>query len=167
MKKTKRYGCTSTITKPVEAVDVHCGKKKVLVCHIPPGNPNNSQTICINENALPAHFAHGDCVGPCLEVQPKSMIKVANKGNVELFSAYPNPFKNSTMISFVLSEKSHVLLQIYNCTGRKVAALFDNTAEAGKDYKAEFNTSDLDEGVYIAVLKTDKKNKIIKLSIVK
>ncbi|MGM0649129.1 MAG: DUF7619 domain-containing protein [Bacteroidota bacterium] len=164
-----RYGCTSSVTQTIEAVNVNCGKNnnKILVCHTPPGNPENPQTICISPNAVPAHLAHGDCVGPCLEIQPKSMMNEDNRRDIELFSAYPNPFKNSTMLSFILSEESHVLLQIYNCTGQKVATLFNNTAEAGKEYKAEFNTSDLDEGVYIAVLKSDKHNKVIKLSIVK
>lgn len=29
--------------------------QKVLVCHIPPGNPNNPQTICIDWSGVPAH----------------------------------------------------------------------------------------------------------------
>lgn len=38
---------------------------KVTICHIPPGNIENPQTITINENAAPAHLAHGDTVGQC------------------------------------------------------------------------------------------------------
>jgi len=41
------------------------GEKKVTICHVPPGNPTNSQTISIAEAALPAHFGHGDQVGAC------------------------------------------------------------------------------------------------------
>jgi hypothetical protein len=37
----------------------------VTICHIPPGNPNNPITITISINALPAHLAHGDYLGPC------------------------------------------------------------------------------------------------------
>lgn len=37
----------------------------VTICHIPPGNPGNPQTITISSNALSAHIAHGDQVGPC------------------------------------------------------------------------------------------------------
>lgn len=37
----------------------------VTICHIPPGNPGNPQTITISVNALPAHLAHGDYVGTC------------------------------------------------------------------------------------------------------
>jgi Tol biopolymer transport system component len=41
------------------------GGKKITICHIPPGNPENAQEITISENALPAHLAHGDVVGGC------------------------------------------------------------------------------------------------------
>jgi len=38
---------------------------KVLICHIPPGNPENAHTIRVSVNAVPAHLAHGDALGPC------------------------------------------------------------------------------------------------------
>lgn len=37
-----------------------CDGKKVAICHLPPGNPDNIQEICISANAVPAHLAHGD-----------------------------------------------------------------------------------------------------------
>ena len=40
---------------------------KVTICHIPPGNPDNPQTITVSENALPAHLEHGDSLGACPE----------------------------------------------------------------------------------------------------
>ncbi len=41
--------------------------KKITICHIPPGNPNNPQTITISTNALSAHIpGHiGDYQGAC------------------------------------------------------------------------------------------------------
>jgi cysteine-rich repeat protein len=38
---------------------------KVVICHIPPGNPDNEHTIRVDAAALPAHLAHGDFIGPC------------------------------------------------------------------------------------------------------
>ncbi len=38
----------------------------VTICHLPPGNPSNVQTITISVNALPAHLAHGDAIGQCI-----------------------------------------------------------------------------------------------------
>ena len=37
----------------------------VMICHIPPGNPDNAHTITVSESAVPAHLAHGDTCGPC------------------------------------------------------------------------------------------------------
>ncbi len=41
----------------------HCGNNKILVVHNVANNPTE---ICININALPAHFGHDDFVGPYL-----------------------------------------------------------------------------------------------------
>jgi len=41
------------------------GERKVTVCHVPPGNPDNSHTIRIGEPAVLAHVAHGDTIGSC------------------------------------------------------------------------------------------------------
>ena len=46
------------------------GEVKVIVCHVPPGNPENPQTIEVAESALPAHLAHGDTEGECAEETP-------------------------------------------------------------------------------------------------
>ena len=35
---------------------------KVLICHVPPGNPANAHVIEVSANAIPAHIEqHGDC----------------------------------------------------------------------------------------------------------
>lgn len=44
---------------------------KVLVCHIPPGNPENAHVIEISENAVQTHLDHGDELGECsVDVPP-------------------------------------------------------------------------------------------------
>jgi predicted lipid-binding transport protein (Tim44 family) len=40
-------------------------QEKVVICHRPPGNPDNAHTISVSPNAVPAHLAHGDTLGPC------------------------------------------------------------------------------------------------------
>jgi len=46
-----------------------CGNNdnKVLLCHVPPGNPANAHTLCISPKAVAAHLeSHpGDHCGPC------------------------------------------------------------------------------------------------------
>ena len=40
-------------------------KKKVTLCHRPPGNPANAHTLSVGEPAQAAHLRHGDQLGPC------------------------------------------------------------------------------------------------------
>jgi hypothetical protein len=42
------------------------GPTKVVLCHIPPGNPSNAHTISVGGHAKDAHLAHGDELGECL-----------------------------------------------------------------------------------------------------
>lgn len=37
----------------------------VTLCHIPPGNPNNRQTIQVPPEDVQGHLDHGDYLGPC------------------------------------------------------------------------------------------------------
>jgi uncharacterized membrane protein len=61
---------TVIVCKPKE-------EKKITICHIPPGNPDNPQTIEIPESAWPAHEAHGDTRGPCPPVE-KPTVRITN-----------------------------------------------------------------------------------------
>jgi hypothetical protein len=42
-----------------------CDGQKIPICHDPPGNPGNVQSICVAEASWPAHEAHGDSRGFC------------------------------------------------------------------------------------------------------
>ncbi len=44
---------------------------------------------------------------------------------------FPNPFENSTQISYQLRSKAHVSLEIFNTSGRLVKVLADKSKEAG------------------------------------
>lgn len=53
---------------------------KVTVCHKPPGNTTNTQTLILPLSAVQAHLDHGDAIGFCEE--PKKPNKAGeNKGN--------------------------------------------------------------------------------------
>jgi len=48
------------------------GTLQVTICHNPPGNPDNPQTITVGEPAvLNAHLDHGDTLGACPEEEAK------------------------------------------------------------------------------------------------
>jgi len=65
-------GCTSTDNVTVNVTDVRCGNggRKVMVCHVPKGNPAGAHTICISSRAVAAHLAHGDHLGDCNQPPP-------------------------------------------------------------------------------------------------
>jgi hypothetical protein len=45
--------------------------KKVLVCHIPPGNLDNAHGICVSDHAVAPHQQqHGDTLGSCAAPPP-------------------------------------------------------------------------------------------------
>jgi hypothetical protein len=50
-------------------------EQKITICHYPPGNNGNPQTLEIPLSAWPAHQAHGDILGPCPPTSP------GNNGN--------------------------------------------------------------------------------------
>ena len=56
---------------------------------------------------------------------------VALPSEVTLEGNYPNPFTPSTTILFTVPEQTVLRLDVYDQLGRRVATLFDGTAEAG------------------------------------
>lgn len=43
---------------------------KVDICHVPPGNPENTHTLNVSVNAVKAHLSHGDWLGACGSCDP-------------------------------------------------------------------------------------------------
>jgi hypothetical protein len=78
---------------------------------------------------------------------------------VALHQNYPNPFNPTTNISFELSKKSHVELNIYNAKGELVNTLVNGEKDASY-HTVTWNGTDVDgnkvsSGVYVYTLKTD------------
>jgi len=73
----------------------------------------------------------------------------------QLFPNYPNPFNNSTMISYQLSAMSPVKITIYDILGKTVKILVNQKQDRGF-HKIHFDASELQSGVYICQLIADK-----------
>jgi photosystem II stability/assembly factor-like uncharacterized protein len=67
--------------------------------------------------------------------------------NFELSQNYPNPFNPVTIIEFSVPERSGVLLNVYDLTGRLVSMLVNEVKDAGT-YKVNFTAIDMASGVY-------------------
>jgi hypothetical protein len=66
---------------------------------------------------------------------------------IELAQNFPNPFNPTTVISYTLSADAHVMIEIYNGIGQRVATLVDEELPAGR-HDARFEGSNLASGVY-------------------
>ncbi len=69
-----------------------------------------------------------------------------------LYPNYPNPFNARTVISYNLSERSDVTLDIYDLLGRKVKSLVSEKQEAG-EHSVVWDAKDQSSGIYYYRLK--------------
>jgi len=104
-----------------------CGSNnnKVMICHIPPGNPANPQSICVSPNAVAAHLAHGDYLGYCGMANCNASYMVARPARDSAIShspleldMFPNPVGNRLEIVFPESIAENSILELVDLTGR-------------------------------------------------
>lgn len=67
--------------------------------------------------------------------------------------AFPNPFTNSTMLSFELPESGHTTLQVFDLSGRLFDTLINENLREGH-HSVVFNAEDCRAGVYLFRLHT-------------
>jgi len=141
-------------------VDIRCGqgKKKIILCHVPEGNPSNPQTICIAPSAIPFHLAHHDydCIGPCSLYYQRMSPIMSDETKVLV---YPNPFDNTFIVALDSYNGEPVTLNLYDVTGRIILSNYKitDTVELG---------ADLIDGVYsVEVLIGDRREmyRVVKL----
>lgn len=155
-------GCISdsstTASYLLKVVDVRCGNdlKKVVLCHVPPGNPRNPQTLCIAPSAVPAHLDKhpGDCLGPC------SFTKRLGDLNEEVaieeaeFEVFPNPFSDNTTVEFVVPDGGKAVLKLYDMKGKLIMIAYDGETVPGAHNVVEIDGRKLADGIYIGILTT-------------
>lgn len=80
------------------------------------------------------------------------------------FTVYPNPVKNDAKINFSLNRTSDVSFELYNSLGQKLMTTETTRFKTGNQ-SIVINTTTLEQGTYIGVLKIDGQS--IKTKIVK
>ncbi len=86
--------------------------------------------------------------------------------NYELLQNYPNPFNPSTTIRYLLPERSHVRLTVFNMLGQRVVELVNGDVEAGY-HEVGFDGSGLSTGVYLYRLQAGDIVQTRKMAILK
>jgi hypothetical protein len=93
---------------------------------------------------------------------------VAKPKNFEISQNYPNPFNPTTKVDYQLAEDAHVVVEIYNITGQKVAQVLNEQQAAGY-YPLTIGssiTSSLASGIYlyrIAAIGTSSDAKFVSI----
>ena len=84
----------------------------------------------------------------------------------ELGQNQPNPFAQTTTISYQLPQKGQVSLKVYDMVGNEITVLADASQEAGP-HAVEFNAADLPAGFYHYTLRYEDVMKTGKMTLVK
>jgi Secretion system C-terminal sorting domain len=71
---------------------------------------------------------------------------------IKLYQNHPNPFNNSTSISFQISSREKVTLKVFNTLGKEIATLVDKGLAPGF-YSPTLTLENLSSGVYYYQLK--------------
>ncbi len=141
-------------------VDVRCGNNmnKVEVCHYPPGNPENSNTLCIGMPAVSAHLAHGDSLGHCdanRSCPDTNMVlgisDPASYSTSDLINIYPNPATDHVFVDLSKIEEPIYSLEIYNSFGQLVYRDIISNIKAIEP--KSFNVNHLQSGIYFVKAK--------------
>jgi len=160
-------GCVATDDLSICVVDVHCeagnsGIMKVEMCQVPPGNPANAHTICIDASAVPAHLAIGCQLGACGELATACSGSAAKSLETEELAAalvaYPNPTENTTTISVTLTKGGNYSVEMFDMMGKLVKTVYAGSFEDYENLEFDVDMTNLQTGVYmISVSNGDQK----------
>ncbi|MBU0488938.1 MAG: zinc-dependent metalloprotease [Bacteroidetes bacterium] len=85
----------------------------------------------------------------------------------EYLTVVPNPFINTTTISFATMHDDVATLEIWSYTGQYISTIFNNSVIGGQKNQVEFSSDYLPAGVYFAKLKTSNLFLVKSLVIIK
>jgi hypothetical protein len=150
----------------------HGPGQKVYLCHYPPGNPNNPQTIIISVNAVPFHLNNhpGDHLGKCGQVCGDENHHIGDKDEKNAptlitderaafeILIYPNPFKDQFHIKIQSENSTPVQLRIFDITGK--AMLESQHVQLDGDVVLG---NGLASGVYFVEIKQGENTKVIRM----
>lgn len=168
---TDANGCVETDEVTICVIDVRCGKKldKVEMCHVPDGDPLNTQTICVSLNAVATHLDHGDMLAACGTDHTcydldKSAPVAHHAESEPALKLYPNPFNNIAFVEFVNKIEGKVSIELFNAVGQRTKVLFDGETVSGEKHKFEIHSSEANKGMNLIVVRySDGSTEIHKL----
>ena len=110
--------------------------------------------------------------GRILKTETGGLTFVENKDenisafNYQLFQNYPNPFNSSSNIYYSVPKHSQITLTVFDLLGREIKTIVNEYKPPG-NYSVQFEANDLESGIYLYRLKTEKFFQFKKLLLVK
>ena len=89
-----------------------------------------------------------------------------NPTDFNLAQPYPNPFNPETVITFEVSKKTYIQLEVFNIIGKKITTLQKGQFDPGQ-YKAVWNGQNYPSGVYLIRMKTEDYAQLRKVILMK
>lgn len=80
---------------PKSSVQVET-EQKIVICHHPPGNPTNTQTMKVVASKLKAHLDHGDEIGPCDGGSQNTNVNVPKEEYINVYGTVKAKFTENT-----------------------------------------------------------------------
>ncbi len=99
-------------------------------------------------------------------IYPTDVSEVPIAAEFALEQNYPNPFNPSTSIGYMIGERTHVRLAVYDALGREVAVLREGITDAGRQV-AHFRAGDLPGGLYTVRLTANGLSQTRKMLLMK
>ncbi len=168
---TNSNGCTSTCTITICVLDIRVPNKpgKVYLCHVPPGNNNNPQTLQISVNAVPSHLTNhagdrlGTCSQSCSSLKDGFVEEFADESSENDFNmeVYPNPFGSHFDLLLHSGSDGFAEVMIHDVLGRLVYT--ENIEISAGHTEIGFNLDNLSSGVYMLSARFNDQIQIVKI----
>jgi hypothetical protein len=165
---TNNYGCTTICSITICVLDIRVegtDGKKVYICHAPPGNPGNGQTLAVNVNSVKDHLLNhaNDKLGQCGQnpCSQQSRLITSTKiiiGEWFKVSVLPNPSRTSFALSIESNSELPVNIRILDVQGREINRLGNISANSIIKLGDNLHT-----GFYLAEIVQGNEKKIVKL----
>jgi len=115
--------------------------------------PGAAMDVALSEDGL-IYVVYGSNMGIYRFTDPNVVYDdaVSIPAKFNLYAAFPNPFNQSTTISYSLPHPGNVSLQVYNLSGQRITTLFEGNKQPGI-HSTNLTANDLPSGLYFVRLK--------------
>lgn len=162
--------CTKTCSITINVYDVRVPGskgKKVYLCHAPPDNPSNVQSLEVSVSAVPDHLlGHpGDRLGQCVgaESTRQPLLEANEAGVAGEVRAYPNPSRGQFVVRLPAGIGERYEIRVMNRTGSVVARR--TVTAGGKSQVVPFDLGGKAAGMYFIQVVGANDSQVLKMAL--